>query len=333
MATDTTNDNASAGRVYKANEVHRRRAERKPSARRLQAAQEQAQEPLEHDVDSVDDGLVADEVSEPDGQELPREDRELSDGMQGDDAPAASEASPGQEPDAPASDGEVDAGAEDAADVEESKAPALDDALDDDGLDWDEPEPPAKKHRLAKRIAFVIALILVLAIVGAMSYFAWNRWGRYDDFADMQGEWYVEGTAALVTIDAKSLHLSEDVVYSYEIDDHEKTIHFSFGSWEGQGRYRFSEDRTKLVLMDGEYDGVGNTADDLVQAVSDLVTSVNGGEITLPEGEGIVVLDRHPDEIALKAKEAAERAAADRQRLQEQEAAEYYDEDEYYYYE
>ena len=241
-----------------------------------------------------------------------------------DSAGGAYEASGGEEP---AAADEADVKADAGADANAGENAGDDDGDGADGVDaQDQPAPSQRrKATLAKRIIGGIVLVVVLVAVGVGAYFAWDRWGRYDDHADMQGEWYVAGTTVPLSIDAKSIHLTDDLSYEYEIDDHGKTIHFTFGPMEGQGRYWFSGDRRFLAITDGEgFNGAGTAFEDVMHAFKDLSS---GDVITgtqLPEGEGVIVFCREPGKLVTMVKEAAERAKerAKKQAEREKEEAE-----------
>lgn len=182
---------------------------------------------------------------------------------------------------------------------------------------------PLKPAQLAVAIVGVVVLVAAIVLV---SLFAWNRWYRYDDHADMQGMWYVAGTTVPVTIDATSIHLTDDVTYSYEIDAHDKTIKYTFGPMAGGGRYWFSDDRQYLVITDGDtFDGTSTAIDDVLHQLSDAGGAVTGAGAKLPEGEGIIAFSREPDAAALEreqaeaARKAAEEEAA--RKAAEEEAA------------
>ena len=129
---------------------------------------------------------------------------------------------------------------------------------------------------------------MVVAVI-AVALFAFNRWGRYDDHADLQGTWYVIGTEVPITIDAETIRFNEEVSYNYEINSREKTISYTFGPMAGQGRYWFSDDRKHLVITDGDgYTAAGTTVDDLIHAFLDFSTSAGGGIVEMPQGEGII---------------------------------------------
>ena len=141
----------------------------------------------------------------------------------------------------------------------------------------------------------VIAAVLVVAVI-AVALFAFNRWGRYDDHADLQGTWYVMGTDVPITIDAESIRFNEEVSYNYEINPSEKTISYTFGPMKGQGRYWFSDDRKHLVITDGDgYTAAGTTVDDLIRAFLDFSTATGGGVVEMPQGEGIIAFSRTPE--------------------------------------
>lgn len=107
-----------------------------------------------------------------------------------------------------------------------------------------------KKVFAAVGIAF-IAAILIAAVVAGL--WAWNAWFRYDDAADIQGEWNTGNPAVSVTIDAAAIHMPDSIDFAYTIDTREKTISFSFGELSGSGSYEFSEDRATFTIT--ELDG------------------------------------------------------------------------------
>jgi len=144
----------------------------------------------------------------------------------------------------------------------------------------------------------VIVAVMVVAVI-AVALFAFNRWGRYDDHADLQGTWYVMGTEVPITIDAETIRFNEEVSYNYEINPREKTISYTFGPMAGQGRYWFSDDRKHLVITDGDgYTAAGTTVDDLIHAFLDFSTSAGGGIVEMPQGEGIIAFSRTPEKLA-----------------------------------
>ncbi|HAM15848.1 MAG TPA: hypothetical protein DCP91_08340 [Eggerthellaceae bacterium] len=163
----------------------------------------------------------------------------------------------------------------------------------------------------------MVAIVVVCALVVA-GFFAWNRWLRYDDHADMQGQWYVVGTIVPVTIEEGGIRLTDDVSYEYSIDEHDKTIQFSFGPMKGQGNYCFSDDRQYLVITDGnEYSAATMSAEELVRTFRDLVAASEGASTSMSGKLGITALRRIPSPIAKIMKEAEAQAEAARKAAEE----------------
>lgn len=154
----------------------------------------------------------------------------------------------------------------------------------------------AKRSRI--RPATLVAAIVALILIAGAVFFAYDRWGRYDDYADMQGTWYVLGTETPVVIDGDTIRLNDDVAYRYEINTREKTITYTFGPMQGQGRYWFSSDRKHLVITDGDdFTAASTTFDDLLHAFLDFSTATGGGVVELPQGKGIIAFSRTPEPI------------------------------------
>ena len=186
------------------------------------------------------------------------------------------------------------------------------------------PASPKRKTQLKtilKRIFIGIIAVVIVAAVGLCSAFAWDRWGRYDDFTDMQGQWYIAGTTASVEIDGHTIHLTKDISYDYQLDDHAKTLTYSFGPMEGQGRYWFSGDRRFLALTDGEsFTGVSTMFEDLAHLCTDIVQGGGATGTQLPRGDGVITLCREPGKLAGLLEDAMARAKkrAAREREQKQ---------------
>ena len=79
---------------------------------------------------------------------------------------------------------------------------------------------------------------------------SWNQWLRYDDAADIQGTWVIDGSSATITVTDSEIKMSDDVSYSYSLDTLNKTISFSFGKYTGSGSYAFSPERDTLVITE-----------------------------------------------------------------------------------
>ena len=133
---------------------------------------------------------------------------------------------------------------------------------------------PTPRKRRWPLIVVGTLLAIVLLVVGI---FSWDRWLRYDDAAEFQGEWQTHGTTAVVVIDGETIKLAEDVAYAYTLDTGAKTITFKFGNMEGAGRYRFSLDRSQLVITDGDgYSWFSTLTDDIAWQFDQLVRAIQG---------------------------------------------------------
>ena len=117
----------------------------------------------------------------------------------------------------------------------------------------------AGKRRVSRKAVAIVSAVLV-ALAVATSLLAWNQWFRYDDAADIQGTWRVEGSTATFTITDSQIQLTEEVSYPYTLDAFAKTISFSFGNYEGGGSYVFSPERDVLTITETAPDADGGTA-------------------------------------------------------------------------
>ncbi|WP_124060419.1 hypothetical protein [Gordonibacter sp. Marseille-P4307] len=183
-----------------------------------------------------------------------------------------------------------------------------------DGLREESQERPTKRRMpfsftpLKMTLAVVALACAVLIVLSAA--FCWNRWWRYDDAADFKGLWFVQGTSVPVAIDDASIKLSDDVSYSYAIDQGAKTIAFDFGNMKGSGRYYFSDDRRQLVVIDGgSYTALSTLTEDMGRAFATLQERVSGREPEIPSGEGVSVFVRQPSEVPSETDEAPDEPA------------------------
>ncbi len=132
--------------------------------------------------------------------------------------------------------------------------------------------------RALRKVIFWVLALLCLVLVCISALFCWHRWLRYDDLADFQGEWSVEGTSGTISIDAEFIYLTSSDEFSYELDTGAKTLGISFGNLEGNARYRFSLDRTQLVIQDGSYDFFTSLFDDITWTFASLFSLLTGQE-------------------------------------------------------
>ena len=160
------------------------------------------------------------------------------------------------------------------------------------GSDGEEGAKPAKSFQVTWQ--FVLICVVVALLVAVVAVFSWDRWLRFDDAKDFQGTWYANSTASTITVDGQQLHLTSDVAYDYSLDTGAKTIKFTFGSYEGQGRYRFSADRSELVITDGaDFSFWGNLFDDIGWRFGQAIDAVQGKEVDrVAATDGVTVLDR-----------------------------------------
>lgn len=191
-------------------------------------------------------------------------------------------------------------------------APAAPAAAGTDAPSAHRARPTARsKARPALLVAGAVALALVIALAGL----SWDRWARFDDAADFQGVWYAAGTDTAVSVDAETIKLTADVSYRYVLDPVAKTVSYTFGKNEGEGRYWFAANRTRLVIVDGAgYTAASTLIEDAGRTLDALLAALQGREVPVPEGEGVIVLDRTPAEstgAALSDQNAAGSSAAD----------------------
>ena len=297
MTKENTQSGTSDAQAGTPDEVRGRSAVRKPHARKSVRSQGGShvtakQVPVSGDAVKAAEPSTQSEqqppqTAEPSLQPVKPAAADLSKSLPSIELPEPEADEEQESPSAEAEDSASDAG--ESPDEEKDEAAA--DVEEGESVEGEEaPEDGKKRKRFSVKpgsiriIVFALFAFLILAAVAWASFFAWDRWGRYDDYADIQGEWYVDGTAALVTIDENAIHLDEHVAYAYELNEHDKTIKFSFGSWEGQGRYRFSDDRRRLLVIDGEFTSMGNLLDDLAQPFDEM--AVVGSRSALASGEG-----------------------------------------------
>lgn len=155
---------------------------------------------------------------------------------------------------------------------------------------------PRKRH---VRWPWIVVGVLLAIVVAVAAIFSWDRWLRYDDAAEMQGEWQVHDATSTVVIDSQTIKLTDDVAYTYTIDPFAKTITYTFGDLSGSGRYRFSLDRTQLIIMDGtDYSWFSTMSDDIGWMLDQALCAIQGTTPALPSGEGVTALDRLSHETA-----------------------------------
>ncbi len=150
-----------------------------------------------------------------------------------------------------------------------------------------------KQTKRARWLLWVILSFVAVLLIAAAG-FSWDRWLRYDDVVDFQGEWFIADSAKEVVIDKSAINLTEDVAFLYQIDPVAKTISFSFGNKENVGRYRFSSDRKQLIVIEGSsYTTLSTLFEDIALVWENLVRGVRGEQPVQPEaGNGVTVFQR-----------------------------------------
>lgn len=97
---------------------------------------------------------------------------------------------------------------------------------------------------------FIVLGILAAILLVVTLLLAWNTWFRFNDNADIQGSWYVDGTDKTITITDSQIVLTDSVAYNYTLDTFNKTITFTFSNLQGSGSYAFSPERDTLVITE-----------------------------------------------------------------------------------
>ena len=110
-------------------------------------------------------------------------------------------------------------------------------------------ERQIRRRHMSRRF-FVVAGVFMAVLLVATAALAWNHWLRYDDAADIQGSWKIDGSEQVITITSDQIALTPEVSYSYALDTFAKTIDFTFEQYGGSGSYAFSPERTTLVITE-----------------------------------------------------------------------------------
>lgn len=151
-----------------------------------------------------------------------------------------------------------------------------------------------KKPKVSLTRPVIIALCITGFVLVCVFLFSWNRWLRFNDAQDFCGEWYANDTSKVVTATATEINLTTAEAYSYTLDTGAKTITFTFGNMQGKARYRFSNNRQVLEIVDGtSFTFWGNLFDDTVYDLKQLLHAMRGESEDVPQsGNGTVVLKR-----------------------------------------
>lgn len=113
------------------------------------------------------------------------------------------------------------------------------------------PRSSEHRNRILRIVAVCLAAVLV-ACAAVAAFWAWDTWLRFDDSADIQGEWLTANGTALVVIDAEEIHMPDSVDFKYTLDTNNKTISYTFVDLTGGGSYEFSRDRATLTITESD---------------------------------------------------------------------------------
>ena len=141
----------------------------------------------------------------------------------------------------------------------------------------------------------VIASSITLCLLVCVLFFSWNRWLRFNDVQDFCGLWYANDTTKIVTATTTEINLTTTEAYAYTLDTGAKTITFSFGNMQGKARYRFTNNRQTLEIVDGTSFTFWTTLiDDTAWDFRQLIHTIRGEDLDVPQsGDGSVVLKRN----------------------------------------
>jgi len=123
---------------------------------------------------------------------------------------------------------------------------------------------PFKRTGISRRFLIGSLVVILLLAIGT-GLLAWNQWLRFDDTADIQGTWAIDGTTQTITITDTDIVMTADVSYPYTLDTFQKTISFSFKQYSGSGSYAFSPERTELYITETDADSGEEVSTKLVK--------------------------------------------------------------------
>lgn len=123
---------------------------------------------------------------------------------------------------------------------------------------------PFKRAGISRRFLIGSLVVILLLAIGT-GLLAWNQWFRFDDTADIQGTWAIDGTTQTITITDTDIVMTADVSYPYTLDTFQKTISFSFKQYSGSGSYAFSPERTELYITETDADSGEEVSTKLVK--------------------------------------------------------------------
>lgn len=132
------------------------------------------------------------------------------------------------------------------------------------GKSFNKAGKPSKRKGISRRFLVGSLIVIALLVIGT-GLLAWNQWFRYDDKADIQGTWVIEGSSQTITFTDADIVMTSEVSYPYTLDTFQKTISFSFKQYNGSGSYSFSPERTTLVITETDADSGEKVSTKLVK--------------------------------------------------------------------
>ena len=114
-------------------------------------------------------------------------------------------------------------------------------------------EEPKKKSKVK---IFILAFLcfIAFAIIALVLAFSACRWWLVDDAKDLQGTWKIEESSKSITINEAEIRMSDNAIFTYDVDASAKSITEHLAEKEGKVHYVFSFDRTELLLIDQDID-------------------------------------------------------------------------------
>lgn len=155
-------------------------------------------------------------------------------------------------------------------------------------------KPVRKKRSVWGKVIAAVLLVIVVALAAVTVYASMTRWVLVDDAADIKGSWHLSGEPVSVTITDDEMDLAGKATYQYTINTQSKIISETLGNMQGTARYRFSEDRNSVALVDGGSDDWwGNAMIDLKWYADCLISKITGGkEPDLLGGDSGIIIYR-----------------------------------------
>jgi len=113
-----------------------------------------------------------------------------------------------------------------------------------------------KEKKAKKSIWPKVVIAVFVVILAVIALVVWWRWFMFDDANDFKDQWIDLNQSVELSITEEQMELTPDVKYTYEVDTFSKKVTYSFANLSGEASYRFSPDRMKLYIIEGEDSGL-----------------------------------------------------------------------------